>query len=284
MKKILYEMKKILYLVSVGTVFVGQPCAGQEVSLVVDITDRAVMNDISGHFKSHSKLQDGLTIKADQKRDLTVYSGPLVYMYSANQPDTDRLNAILESLKIRNDRATVMFFFESADRYDWVSQIDKPDNLKLTISVRSFDAENVAHAYSDMNLSYNGSGLRYDYGRAAEAALAQIDTTRQKLADYALKAWSPDVAALSIFDPIGIISGAPNELRRQFLDTARARVGLTTLAPPDNGAVHIWSTFGKMTTDDMIAVGRAIAGAECERDWKWHGMTKAGMSFQALGQ
>ena len=281
-------MKKILYLVSVGTVFVGQPCAGQEVSLVVDITDRAVMSDISGHFKSHPKLQDGLTIKADQNGDLTVYSGPLVYMYSADQPDTDRLNAIIESLRIRNDPApaTVMFFFESAYRYDWVPQIDKPDNVKLTISVRSFDAENVAHAYSDMNLSYDGAGLRYDYGSAAEAALAQIDPARQKLADYAydLKAWSPDVAALSIFDPIGIISGAPNELRGQFLDTARARAGLTTLAPPDNGTVHIWPTFDNVTTDDMIAVGRAIAGDACRKDWKWRGMTEAGMSFQSLGQ
>ncbi|MDE0520708.1 MAG: hypothetical protein OXH79_01990 [Boseongicola sp.] len=281
-------MKQLFFVGIAIASLSGSHAPAEPMTLFIDTLDNAVYKSVQSHFQSRPEWTDRLMIGAkvagQSFDDILQESGQTVYVHTADTADAARLSSALQSLGELTERATYMLFLETADDHNWVSDIDIPDNVKLTLAVREFDQQTVAQAYDDFDIAYDGSALRYRIADAAQAAIAQMSEELGKDAPFALKAWSSGISALTVFDPLAVSSGADPQQRADFILRALGQDDIKQASPPAENGVAVWAQLDDQVTNDMLVISHVVAATQCTKDRKWNSMVNAGISFQSFGQ
>ena len=255
-----------------------------EPSLIVATDDNGLLKELPQQL-----LQSGLELSDLDTTSSTAVvealadaSGEVVVLHKIENPDTDVLAESLRVLGQLGDRATYIVFIDQADDFDWVSDLSIPDNVKLATSVRSQDQLAVTEVYDALDVSYDGTGVRYDYAAAVELAFEQINVASGRIDQAALQEWETGVSTM-FFDPGIMSSGASSDAAGAFMSTVQETYGGDEVPWDTAFGVTSPPAAGFVLTSEWGGVMAGTVLTECVGSERWDGMIGQGIKFQSFG-
>ena len=101
-----------------------------------------------------------------------------------------------------------MIMVERASGFDWLGQLEVPENVWTTITIRSRDMMEIERIYSQTGISYDGTGVQYRIPSIATAALASLGRAEDRFGK---------ISRLGVMDTNFLKSGASAEVQARLL-------------------------------------------------------------------
>ncbi|MFL4468964.1 hypothetical protein ACERZ8_03425 [Tateyamaria armeniaca] len=255
-----------------------------QTAVIVDTQNAAVLNDVAS---AYTQFRSPVTIEQSNGYDLSdriqLAADSLVVIQSYDTPDLQSMNEALNSLAEQGQPTTFMVFVNQADDYDWTSELNQPDNVKLAIAVRSQDQIAVADVYSSIGSSYDGSRVGYDYSQAVRMAVEQLSAIGQSESGVStIKPWAADRSDM-FFDGYVLYSGAPTEDAAELMSHFDANHSFSEVDWTQANGVHGGDVLLESTSGDMPIIWAETVLGECSGSQRWDGMIENEISFQSFG-
>ena len=208
---------------------------------------------------------------------------PVVVLQAHEVPDVEGMNEILHNLANWTNPATYMAFVESADNYNWTSELIRSPNVKIAIAVLSQDKATIANIYNSIDSNYDGANAGYDYYQAVNLAVEQLNAHIRGYQDTStIKPWAADLSDM-FFDANVLITGAPDEEASILINHFNSEYSFRDVDWNDVSRVQNGDVLFRMTHGDMSSILATRLLTECKGDPKWGALIDNNIGFQSFG-
>ena len=211
-------------------------------------------------------------------------TSPVVYVeHFRDTPSVDHLLVRMHELGMLDTSATYLLFVDTAEDLNWLRTVKTPDNVKLSVSVRSMAASDLQGFFDTIDVDYDSSQARIDYRLAVKMAIAQLDKGTLYENDFITREWTSGKSYAGIFDEIvepnaqGTQASTMLSVQKFIQDRRREFPGIENV----NGIILQNLDEGHVGVRSALAWD--VLRKECKTSYPWTKVTENGLDFQSFG-